>query len=72
VLWRVSRQAHDSEAASTRQDGLGDWVSPELAARRSRRRTLTAAVEALLPLAAVAFGMTAIGIVLHFTAGGAG
>ena len=28
VLWRVSHQAHDSEAASTREDGLGDWVSP--------------------------------------------
>jgi hypothetical protein len=44
-------------------EGFGQWIHGDLDAGTGRCRSWTAAIEILLPIAAVAFGMTAIGIV---------
>jgi hypothetical protein len=44
-------------------EGFGEWIHGDLDAWTGRCRSWTAAIEILLPIAAVAFGMTAIGIV---------
>jgi hypothetical protein len=47
---------------------LRDWASGDFDTWQGRRKAADAAVEILLPIAAVAFGITAFGIVLHFVA----
>lgn len=49
--------------ASPLVEGFGEWIRGDLDAWTGRCRSWTAAIEILLPIAAVAFGMTAIGIV---------
>ncbi len=44
-------------------ESFGDWIHGDLDSWTGRCRSRTAAVEILLPIAAVAFGMTAFGIV---------
>jgi hypothetical protein len=70
VLWRVWRKAQgpDPERGTARQEEFQQWVSGEFDTWQDRVTGANAAVQILLPLAAVAFGMTAFGIVLHFTA----
>jgi hypothetical protein len=70
VLWRVWRKAQGPDAArgTVRQEEFQQWVSGEFDTWQDRVTGANAAVQILLPLAAVAFGMTAFGIVLHFTA----
>ncbi len=70
ALWRVWRR---SQGAALRDGGsFRDWASGELATWQDRVKGTNAALEILLPIAAVAFGMTALGIVLHLTAHGGG
>jgi hypothetical protein len=60
AVWRRHRapdQLH-SQATSFR-----DWRAGDLAVWGSRLRATDAAIDLLLPLAAVAFGLTAIGVV---------
>ena len=47
------------------------WASSEFDTWQYRLKGSNAAVEALLPIAAIAFGMTAIGIVAHVVSHGA-
>jgi hypothetical protein len=72
VLWRVCRKAQGPDAArgTVRQEEFQHWVSGEFDIWQDRVTGANAAVQILLPLAAVAFGMTAFGFVLHFTAPG--
>ncbi len=44
-------------------ESFGEWIHGDLDAWTGRCRSWRAAIEILLPIAAVAFGMTAIGIV---------
>jgi hypothetical protein len=46
---------------------LREWLSGDFDARRYRLRASEAAIQVLLPIAAAAIGITAIGIVAHFT-----
>jgi len=68
ALSRVWRRSRRREAAD--QDGkhFGEWASGQFATWQDRTSGANAAIEVLLPLAAVAFGMTAFGIVLHVAA----
>lgn len=70
VLWRVWRKAQGPDAARgpARQEEFQAWASGEFDTWQDRITGANAAVQVLLPLAAVAFGMTAFGIVLYFTA----
>jgi hypothetical protein len=72
ILWRVSRRRRLSAATSETGESVSEWMSRDFDTRHGRRKGWSAAIEVLLPIAAVAFGMTAIGIVLHFTAAGRG
>lgn len=69
ALWRTNqtarRSAGSSHAAERASDTLGKWLRGRFATWTDQERGLTAAVEVLLPLAAVAFGITALGIVFN-------
>ncbi len=54
--------ASGSETGSA-TESFGDWIHGDLDAWTGRCRSWTAAAEILLPIAAVAFGMMAFGIV---------
>jgi hypothetical protein len=66
VLSRVERA--DSKAADANQPSFRSWASCEFDTWQYRLRCGHAAVEVLLPIAAIAFGMTAFGLVLFFVA----
>ena len=59
LIWRKYRMPGEQQ----RQLPFRDWRSGEFAVWQARLRGLHAAIDILLPLAAVAFGLTAIGIV---------
>jgi hypothetical protein len=46
---------------------LRDWLSGDFDTCQYRLKGAEAAIQVLLPIAAVAFGLTAFGLVLHFT-----
>lgn len=60
VLWRVRRKYSGETPGET----LRDWSSHEFDIRPGPMQGKYAAIEVLLPIAAVAFGMMAIAIVL--------
>jgi hypothetical protein len=64
LMWRNHREPGEEGGAPER---LRDWTAGELETWQDRVKGSNAAVEMLLPLAAVAFGMTAFGIVLWLT-----
>jgi hypothetical protein len=66
--WWKNRRADKSRED---QESLRTWAAGELDTWQDRVKGVNAAIEMLLPIAAVAIGMTAFGIVLHFTARGA-
>jgi hypothetical protein len=79
TLWRAGvaakrRGAADaSEPADTAEEpaeAFDTWLRGLFATWTDQERPSTAAVEVLLPLAAVAFGLTALGIVLQLTRAG--
>jgi energy-coupling factor transporter transmembrane protein EcfT len=61
VLSRVTRG--DAEDGSPRRS-FGNWASGEFDTWQYRLKCGHAAVEVLLPVAAIAFGMTAFGVIL--------
>jgi hypothetical protein len=71
VLWRIGRKQQRPTQVKERSKPLGEWAAGEFDTWQDRVKGTNAAVEVLLPIAAIAFGMTAFGIVLHFTAHGA-
>jgi hypothetical protein len=70
ALSRVWRK-RSPDAAQRNREGFREWASGDFDTGQDRLTGANAAVEILLPIAAVAFGMTAFGIVLYFTAHGA-
>jgi hypothetical protein len=71
TLWWQWWKNRRPDAAREEQESLRTWAAGELDTWQDRVKGTNAAIEMLLPIAAVAFGMTAFGIVLHFTAHGA-
>ena len=68
ALFRMGRKhpASDEPSAQT-TESFRDWAEGEFRADQDQLKDSHAAVEALLPIAALAFGMTAFGIVLYLT-----
>ena len=64
---RPASTAGPTDAAS---ETFATWLQGRLATWTGEEKSSTAAVEVLLPLAAVAFGLTAIGIVFQLTYSG--
>jgi hypothetical protein len=79
AIWRAGVAAQRQERAST-ADSVGaaetpsetfaNWLQGHFVTWTGEQRSSTAIVEILLPLAAVAFGLTAIGIVFQLTYSG--
>jgi hypothetical protein len=59
----ATTDAAEGSIANPAAESFGDWIRGDLDAWTGQCRTWTAAIEILLPIAAVAFGMTAFGIV---------
>ena len=70
ILWRVWCK-HSTDAAQESQSSFRDWASGQFETPDGPRKALGAAIEILLPLAAAAAGMTAMGIIFHFVTLGA-
>jgi hypothetical protein len=74
ALWRANVKARQSNASSrgTEQasETLDTWLRGRFATWTDQEKASTAAIEILLPLAAVAFGITALGIVFELTRAG--
>jgi hypothetical protein len=75
VLWRAvagrRRNAELGDADETPSETLATWLQGRFATWTDAERPSTAAVEILLPPAAVAFGLTALGIVFQLAKGSA-
>jgi hypothetical protein len=63
----VHRQSNSDETKSSTKTSLREWMAGDFDTWQDRVRGRNAAVEVLLPMAAIAIGMTAFAIVLHFT-----
>jgi hypothetical protein len=67
--WIRNHRGHASEGAGAPRS-FRDWLGAEVEVGRGRLKGIDAACAVLLPLVAVALGMTAFAIVLHLTARG--
>jgi len=67
MIWLVWRR--DQRPRPTREDDLAfrDWASGQVEVGQSRLKGTDAMIDMLLPLAAVAFGLMALGIVFAFS-----
>jgi hypothetical protein len=68
ALSRIWRKSQRRAANGQERTLFGEWASGQFATWQDRTSGANAAIEVLLPIAAVAFGMTAFGIVLHIAA----
>jgi len=66
ALWRTWRKQQAPGVSLSTPKSFRRWASDELDTWQDRVKGINAAIEILLPIAAVAFGMTAFGLVLHF------
>jgi hypothetical protein len=66
----VHRQKNSDERKSSGEASFREWMAGNFDTWQDRVKGRNAAVEVLLPMAAIAIGMTAFAIVLHFTATG--
>ena len=71
ILWWLWWKNRRPDAAQGESESLRAWAAGELDTWQDRVKGTNAAIEMLLPIAAIAFGMTVLGIVFHFTARGA-
>src|SRR3954452_2581726 len=62
----VYRQKNSAERKSSGEASLQEWMTGSFDTWQDRVKGRNAAVEVLLPMAAIAVGMTAFAIVLHF------
>jgi hypothetical protein len=69
ALWLVWRQDRESDMPRGEGNSFRDWAHGEFETWQGRLNGANAAIEILLPIMAVAFGITAFGIVLRLTAG---
>jgi hypothetical protein len=71
ALWRTNPTAQRSSHATEQgSETLDKWLRGQFATWTDQENGSTAAIEILLPLAAVAFGITALGIVFELTRAG--
>jgi len=71
AIWLVWRKNRNPDAMWGESISLRDWASGEFETWQGRRKATDAAVEIVMPIAAVAFGLMALGIVFYFAAASA-
>jgi hypothetical protein len=68
LTWRNHPEAHSDPAEHDRAPlPFGRWAASEFSTWTGGQKAWQAAIEILLPIAAVAFGITAFGLVYYFT-----
>jgi hypothetical protein len=70
ILWRIWRNHHARGAAQPAR--FADWAESEFVVWQGHLKGKEAAVLVLLPVAAVACGMTILAMIAHFAAVAAG
>jgi hypothetical protein len=70
ALFRMGRKHPASDDGPRAEESFRDWAAREFGAGQDHLKGSHAAIEAVLPIAALAFGMTAFGIVLYLTSHG--
>lgn len=65
AIWLASRKGPVQRDTTHRRNGFRDWASGDFSTSSGRLKASTAAVQILLPIAAVAFGMTAFAILVR-------
>jgi hypothetical protein len=72
TAWRSNTSANATEPADTGEasETVGTWLQGQFATWTDQEKSSTAAIEILLPIAAVAVGITALGIVFQLTVAG--
>ena len=68
ALWHTWRKQQDGEGGHPSGTSLRDWAARDFQTWQYRASGASTAVEVLLPIAAVAFGMTAFGIAFQLVA----
>ena len=63
LVWRKNQ---DPDIKRRESISLRDWASGEFETWQGRRKATDAAVEIIMPIAAAAFGLMALGIVFYF------
>jgi hypothetical protein len=66
LLGLIARRHRADNANPTESDSLSEWLDRDFEAHTGRMRGAVAAAQILLPIAAVAFGMTIFALVRHF------
>lgn len=66
----AANATEEVDAAEKTSESFGNWSRGQFATWTDHEKSSTATVEILLPLAAVAFGITALGIVFELTRAG--
>lgn len=67
VIHLVGRESQAVERTGTVGRTWRAWMSGDFDMRQGRRKSVSASIEILLPMAAAAIGITAIGIVFRLT-----
>jgi hypothetical protein len=71
ALWFTAARHERSLQSNTGNESFREWARKEFETWQGRRSGSNVVIEILLPMAAAAIGMTAIGWVLHLTGQGA-
>jgi hypothetical protein len=71
AIWLAARSQRDSGTTQPQAVSWREWAAGEFATSQGHLKGADAAVEALLPIAATAVGMIAIGIVFYVVSTGA-
>jgi hypothetical protein len=72
ALWLAWRKQQDADSAQGDPASLREWAAGEFGTWQGGLKGANAAIEILLPIAATAVGMLAIGIVFYVVSAGAG
>ena len=67
ALYFVSRRFQAADRASSNRRPFSKWIAGDFDMRQGRRKSVSASIEILLPMAAAVIGITAIGIVFRLT-----
>jgi hypothetical protein len=71
LMWCAWKRSPASKDEGQGKSTFRDWAFADFESWQSKQRGGHAAIEALLPIAAVAFGLTALGLIFVFSAAAA-
>jgi hypothetical protein len=71
LIWLSWRRFMGADATRSQCGTFGQWCTREMEIGQGKISARDAAIQVLLPLAAVSFGITVFGLILAFSAGGA-